>query len=194
MKLLLNSVAVFSLIGVTALAQVHDHASMATPAVAAAPAAPKAMTTPIKIADGTTIGTLSLTAAPSGVLLQVDIIKGLTPGWHGMHFHQTGDCSDPKFMTSGGHMNHGESKKPHGLLNPAGPDYGDMVNLYAAADGSAHAQVFSNAVRLDAGPSASEQALRDADGSALVIHANPDDHMSQPIGGAGGRIACAVIR
>ena len=39
-----------------------------------------------------------------------------------------------------------------------------------------------------------EQALRDADGSALVIHASPDDHMSQPIGGAGGRIACAVIR
>lgn len=194
MKLLLNSVAVFSLIGVPALAQVHDHASMATPAVAAAPAAPTPMTTPIKIANGTSIGTLSLTAAPSGVLLQVDITKGLTPGWHGMHFHQTGDCSDPKFMTSGGHMNHGESKKPHGLLNPAGPDFGDMVNLYAAADGSAHAQVLSNAVRLDAGPSAGEQALRDADGSALVIHANPDDHMSQPIGGAGGRIACAVIR
>lgn len=194
MKLLLNSVAVFSLIGVPALAQVHDHASMTTPAVAAATAAPTAMTTPIKMADGTSIGTLSLTAAPSGVLLQVDITKGLTPGWHGMHFHQTGDCSDPKFMTSGGHMNHGESKKPHGLLNPAGPDFGDMVNLYAAADGSAHTQVFSNAVRLDAGPSVGEQALRDADGSALVIHANPDDHMSQPIGGAGGRIACAVIR
>lgn len=194
MKLLLNSVAVFSLIGVPALAQVHDHASMTTPAVAAATAAPTAMTTPIKMADGTSIGTLSLTAAPSGVLLQVDITKGLTRGWHGMHFHQTGDCSDPKFMTSGGHMNHGESKKPHGLLNPAGPDFGDMVNLYAAADGSAHAQVFSNAVRLDAGPSIGEQALRDADGSALVIHASPDDHMSQPIGGAGGRIACAVIR
>jgi Cu-Zn family superoxide dismutase len=152
------------------------------------------MTTPITLADGTSIGTLSLTAAPSGVLLQVDITKGLTPGWHGMHFHQTGDCSDPKFMTSGGHMNHAESKKPHGLLNPEGPDFGDMVNLYAAADGSAHGQAFTTAVRLEARSSATEAVLRDADGSALVIHANADDHISQPIGGAGARVACAVIK
>jgi Cu-Zn family superoxide dismutase len=194
MKLLLNSVAIICLIGVPALAQVHDHTSMAAPAAVTAPAAPMAVTTPIKTADGSAIGTLSLTPAASGVLLQVDITKGLAPGWHGMHFHQTGDCSDPKFMTSGGHMNHAESKKPHGLLNPAGPDFGDMVNLYAAADGSAHGQAFSPWVRLDAGTSPTEQVLRDADGSALVIHANPDDHISQPIGGAGGRIACAVIK
>ena len=85
MKLLLSSVAIFSLIGVPALAQVHDHTSMAAPVVATAPAAPTAVTTPIKTADGSAIGTLSLTAAATGVLLQVDITKGLTPGWHGMH-------------------------------------------------------------------------------------------------------------
>ncbi len=194
MKLLLNSVAIFSLVGFQALAQGHDHTPTPAPAVATAPTAASAMTTPIQIADGTSIGTLSLTAAATGVLLQVDITRGLTPGWHGMHFHQTGDCSDPKFMTSGGHMNHADSKRPHGLLNPVGPDFGDMVNLYAAADGSAHGQVFSTFVRLDKGGSQTEQVLRDADGSALVIHANPDDHISQPIGGAGGRIACAVIK
>ena len=194
MKLLLNSVAIFSLIGAQALAQVHDHTSTAAPAVATAPAAPSAVTTPIKLADGSDIGMLSLTAAPTGVLLQVDITKGLTPGWHGMHFHQTGDCSDPKFMTSGGHMNHAESKKPHGLLNPDGPDFGDLINLYVAADGSGHAQGFTARVRLDAGSMAPEQVLRDADGTALVIHANADDHISQPIGGAGGRVACAVIK
>ncbi len=194
MKLLLNSVAIFSLFGAHALAQVHDHTSTAAPAVAIAPAAPSPVTTPIKMTDGSSIGMLSLTAAATGVLLQVDITKGLTPGWHGMHFHQTGDCSDPKFMTSGGHLNHAESKRPHGLLNPAGPDFGDMVNLYVAADGSAHGQAFSTSVRLDAGSLASEQVLRDGDGSALVIHANADDQISQPIGGAGGRIACAVIR
>ena len=193
MKLLLNSVAIFSLVGFQALAQGHDHTPTPAPAVATAPTAASAMTTPIQIADGTSIGTLSLTAAATGVLLQVDITGGLTPGWHGMHF-QTGDCSDPKFMTSGGHMNHADSKRPHGLLNPVGPDFGDMVNLYAAADGSAHGQVFSTFVRLDKGGSQTEQVLRDADGSALVIHANPDDHISQPIGGAGGRIACAVIK
>lgn len=188
MKLLLRSVAIFSLIAVPSMAQVHDHAQMS-------PAAPSpALITPIKIADGSTIGTLSLTAASTGVLMQVDIDKGLTPGWHGMHLHQTGDCSDPKFMTSGGHMNHTMAKTPHGLLNAAGPDYGDLINLYASADGSAHAQAFTNLVRLDAGSSAAEQVLRDADGAALIIHANPDDHFSQPIGGAGGRVACAVIK
>ena len=194
MKLLLSSVAIISLFGAQALAQVHDHTSTAAPAVAKAPAAPSAVTTPIKLADGSDIGTLSLTAAPTGVLLQVDITKGLTPGWHGMHFHQTGDCSDPKFITSGGHMNHAESKKPHGLLNPDGPDFGDLINLYVAADGSGHAQGFTARVRLDAGSMAPEQVLRDADGTALVIHANADDHFSQPIGGAGGRVACAVIK
>lgn len=194
MKLFLSSVAIFSLVGLQALAQVHDHTSMPPAATVTAAPAPTALTTPVKIADGSTIGTLSLTAAPTGILLQIDITKGLTPGWHGMHFHQTGDCSDPKFMTSGGHINHADSKKPHGLLNPAGPDFGDMVNLYAAADGSAHGQAFTTAVRLESGSSTTEAVLRDADGSALVIHANADDQISQPIGGAGGRMACAVIK
>ena len=188
MKLLLSSVAIFSLIAVPAMAQVHDHAQMSPQ-----PPSP-ALSTPIKIADGSTIGTLSLTAAATGVMLQVDITKGLTPGWHGMHLHQSGDCSDPKFMTSGGHMNHTESKSPHGFLSSGGPDFGDLINLYVAADGSAHAQAFTSRVRLDAGSSAPEQVLRDADGTALVIHANADDHFSQPIGGAGGRVACAVIK
>jgi superoxide dismutase, Cu-Zn family len=168
MKLLRLSVVIFSLIAAPSMAQVNDHAPMS-------PAAPSpALMTPIKIADGSTIGTLSLTGASTGVLLQVDISKGLTPGWHGMHLHQTGDCSDPKFMTSGGHMNHAENKSPHGFLSAGGPDFGDLINLY--------------------GSSSPEQVLRDADGAALIIHANPDDQISQPIGGAGGRVACAVIK
>ncbi len=184
MKFLIPSVAILSLVGFQVLAQVP------APTVKLAPTT---VTTPIQTPDGSPIGTLSLTAATTGVLFQVDIAKGLTPGWHGMHFHQTGDCSDPKFMTSGGHLNHAENKVPHGLLNAAGPDFGDLSNLYVAADGSAHAQGFTSLVRLDAGSAAPEQVLRDADGSALVIHANPDDQLSQPIGGAGGRVACAVI-
>ena len=154
--------------------------------------APKPMATTIKTPDGSAIGTLTLTGAATGVLFQIDISMGLTPGWHGMHFHQTGDCSDAKFMNSGGHMNHSAAKKPHGLLNPAGPDFGDLINLYAAADGSAHAQGYSARVRLEPGTGLPEQVLRD--GSALVIHANPDDFMTQPIGGSGPRVACAVIK
>ena len=40
---------------------------------------------------------------------------------------------------------------------------------------------------------AGRENLADKDGSAIVIHANADDHRAQPIGGAGGRIACGVI-
>lgn len=38
-----------------------------------------------------------------------------------------------------------------------------------------------------------EAALMDADGSALVIHAGPDDMMTDPSGESGDRIACGVI-
>ena len=74
----------------------------------------------------------------------------------------------------------------HGLLNPAANETGDLPNLYVGADGVGNAEVFSGLVTL--------KALKDADGSAVVIHANPDDHMAQPIGGAGARVACAVVK
>ncbi len=129
-------------------------------------------------------GTVTVTAAPKGVLVHVEA-AGLTPGWHGMHFHEKGDCSDAAFKLSGGHV-HGAGAPVHGLLNPAANDMGDLPNLYAAADGTAKAELFSSLVML--------AALRDADGSALVIHAAPDDYRTQPIGASGARIACAVLK
>lgn len=149
-------------------------------------AADKAMADIIDNA-GKSIGTAELHKAPSGVLLRLEV-SGLTPGWHGLHFHAVGDCSDhDKFMASKGHVAH--DGKPHGLLNPAGTHAGDLPNLYAPADGSARAEMFSHLVMLD-GPT----GLLDADGAALVIHAGPDDHLTQPIGGAGARVGCGVIK
>ena len=75
--------------------------------------------------------------------------------------------------------------KPHGLLNPDGVHDGDLPNIYAAADGTAKAEIFTTLVELE--------TLLDDDGSAVVIHAQPDDHLTQPIGGAGDRVACGVI-
>jgi Cu-Zn family superoxide dismutase len=95
-----------------------------------------------------------------------------------------------KFQNSKGHVNHDDSK--HGLLNPEGPDEGDLPNIFAASDGSVNAEVSTLLIGLRARDQ--EPGLLDADGSALVIHANEDDHMSQPIGGAGDRVACAVIK
>jgi Cu-Zn family superoxide dismutase len=135
-------------------------------------------------AQNTAHGNVTVTAAPKGVLLRVEA-TGLTPGWHGIHFHEKGDCSPDAFTSAGGHV-HTAMPVTHGLLNAAANDDGDLPNIYAAADGSAHAEIFSALVRMP--------QLMDADGSSVVIHASPDDHTSQPIGGAGARVACAVIK
>jgi Cu-Zn family superoxide dismutase len=117
-------------------------------------------------------------------------LKGLTPGWHGLHFHEKGDCSKSDFTSAGGHV-HTTTPATHGLLNPRGNDSGDMPNVYVGADGTANVEVFSTFVSLKA---AGRPVLMDADGSAIVIHAGPDDHNTQPIGGAGARVACGVVK
>jgi Cu-Zn family superoxide dismutase len=140
-------------------------------------------------AAGANIGRVDLRQGPTGLVIKVEA-SGLTPGWHGIHVHATGACEAP-FTSSGAHINHGEPKAPHGLLNAAGPDDGDLPNVYAGADGRVNAELFTTRARISAeGPG---QWLWDEDGSAIIIHANPDDHNSQPIGGAGDRVACAAL-
>lgn len=149
------------------------------------------VTAPIKGANGDTIGEVQVTGAPQGVILRVTAEK-LTPGWHGIHLHAKGDCGDAQFKNAGGHITHGD-KAPHGLLNPDGHDSGDLPNLYADAEGNAHAEFYSDFVRLKTAEG-DHPALLDADGSAVVIHEQADDFKTQPIGGAGARVGCAVIR
>ena len=72
-----------------------------------------------------------------------------------------------------------------------GSDNGDLPNLFVSADGSAKAEFFTT--RVTVAPGGVQPALLDADGSAVIVHDRPDDHSTQPIGGAGGRIACGVI-
>ena len=96
-----------------------------------------------------------------------------------------GDCSDVgMYKMSGGHV--GKMEGGHGLLNPKGPENGDLPNIWAAADGSAGYEAFTTLDTLG--------ALVDEDGSAIIIHEGEDDHMTQPIGGAGARVACGVIK
>ena len=135
--------------------------------------------------DGNSIGDINLIEGPNGVLIEVNIEEGsLTEGWHAIHLHQTGDCSDTgAYKASGGHI--GKIDGGHGLLNPDGPEKGDLTNLYVASDGSVNYETFTNYVAMS--------DILDDDGSAAIIHEGRDDHMSQPIGGAGSRVACAVI-
>lgn len=143
--------------------------------------------------DGTEMGSASFRQGPTGVLIKVNV-SGLSPGGHGIHLHAVGTCS-PDFKASGGHINPSGEEGLHGLLGSGpsddGTDHGDLPNIYAAADGEATAEFFTTFVTVDGG---SMPALLDDDGSALVIHENPDDHITQPIGGAGGRVACGIIK
>ncbi|MBX3445824.1 MAG: superoxide dismutase family protein [Parvibaculaceae bacterium] len=143
-----------------------------------------------RTADRDEAGTADLTEGPGGVLLRIEV-EGLEPGWHGIHFHAVGDCSDEGFKKSGAHTHHEAEKPPHGLLNPEGPDDGDLPNIYADENGVAKAELYSPFVTLTGAEGRAN--LLDEDGAAIVIHEGQDDHMSQPIGGAGDRVACAVI-
>ncbi len=138
-----------------------------------------------------TVGEARFQQGPEGVLITIEMdgLPDSATGWHGAHLHMIGDCSNADFTSSGGHIN--PSGRAHGLLNPDGPDNADLPNLYVHSDGTMRAQVFTTQVSLDGRMGV--PTLFDEDGSALVMHDNPDDHMTQPIGGAGARHVCGVI-
>jgi Cu-Zn family superoxide dismutase len=159
----------------------------AIPAVAAD--APANLRIDLKNSAGASVGSATLTEAPNGVLAHIEV-NGLPPGWHGLHFHETGDCSKSDFTSAGAHV-HAMTSKVHGLLNPDLNEAGDLPNLYVAKDGTGAVELFSTFVSLNG--AGARPALADKDGSALVIHANADDYKTQPIGNAGARIACGVI-
>jgi Cu-Zn family superoxide dismutase len=111
-------------------------------------------------------------------------ITGLVPNQeHGFHVHEKGDCSSGDGMSAGGHLN--PNGKPHG---PPGGEHhaGDLPSLKADASGAAtvRAQVAGTVLGSGAG---------DLAGKALIVHAGPDDYVTQPTGNSGARIACAVI-
>lgn len=138
--------------------------------------------------EGRQIGTAVFEQTPNGVMISVTA-RGLPPGEHGFHIHQTGRC-DPSegFASAGGHF--APAGHSHGFEVAGGPHAGDMPNQFVAGDGTLRAHVFNPRVTLREG----ENSLMDADGSALMIHAGADDYRSQPSGDAGDRLACAVIK
>ena len=138
--------------------------------------------------SGARIGSARFRQGPTGLLIRIEA-RGLTAGWHGIHLHSVGDCSDRAFQSASGHVNPVDA--PHGLLNTAGPDAGDLPNIHADAQGRVNAEVFTTAARI--APTGPGAMLWDEDGAAIVIHAGEDDHRSQPIGGAGDRVACGVM-
>lgn len=143
-------------------------------------------TAELKNAKGETVGTANVWEDADGVRIAAQV-RGIPPGKHGTHIHAVGKCDPADFMSAGGHFNP-EGKK-HGLKSPAGPHAGDLPNLEVGMDGTGRLEYVNKRVTLGAGPA----SLFGAAGSALVIHANADDDMTDPTGNSGGRIACGVI-
>ncbi|NYE63366.1 Cu-Zn family superoxide dismutase [Duganella sp. 1224] len=120
--------------------------------------------------------------------LQIDAdIAGLAPGVHGFHIHEKGDCSAPDATSAGGHFNPGSSQHG-GPQNPAHHG-GDFGNITADASGKAslHLTVPTSQISLDAG------AANSIIGRGVIVHADPDDFVTQPTGNSGKRLACGVV-
>ena len=136
----------------------------------------------LKSPDGTPIGRAVVREVAGGLRVTLDV-KGLTPGLHGAHVHTVGRCDAPDFASAGGHWN--PTGAQHGSMNPKGMHMGDLPNLMVGADGRGTLGFLI--------PGGTMDGLLDADGAALVVHAAPDDLMTDPSGNSGGRVACGVL-
>ena len=145
----------------------------------------------IKDAHGTIVGAATLSEGAGGVRLQVQV-RGFTAaaaGEHGIHLHAVGTCEAPGFTTAGGHFN--PAAKKHGLNSAEGAHGGDLPNLIITTNGSGTYEATNDRITLAPGTA---QSLFDADGAAIVIHAGPDDYVTDPAGNSGARIACGVLQ
>jgi Cu-Zn family superoxide dismutase len=127
-------------------------------------------------------GTVTFTRDGENVKIVANL-EGLTPGKHGFHIHQLGDCSAPDGTSAGGHYN--PENVEHGGSNDATRHVGDLGNIEAGEDGTAHLEMTDSMVKLNGAHSVI--------GRAIIVHAGEDDLTSQPTGAAGARVACGVI-
>jgi superoxide dismutase, Cu-Zn family len=157
--------------------------------VAFAQSAPKSAHADIYNQHKAKIGSAKFDAGAQGVRFTVKV-EHLTPGEHGIHIHNVGKCEGPDFTTAGPHFNPTDAH--HGINNPETPHphLGDVANLTADKKGKAEASFMLAGATL--GDDA--KSLFHEGGTSIVIHAKPDDLMSDPSGNSGDRIACGVIQ
>ncbi len=127
-------------------------------------------------------GIVTFTNTDGGIKIVANL-EGLTPGKHGFHIHEYGDCSRLDGKSAGGHFN--PDGKKHGAPNSEERHVGDLGNLLANEDGKAYYEIIDSYISFS-GP-------HSIIGRAIIVHAGEDDLMSQPTGAAGARVACGVI-
>lgn len=130
-------------------------------------------------------GTVEFTRTADGTVTIVADVVGLSPGKHGFHIHEKGDCSAPDGSSALGHFNPYEA--PHGppSAGKEGRHVGDLGNLTADDRGVAHYEANDDVVAFD--------GVAGIEGRGLIVHASEDDLRTQPTGAAGARVACGVI-
>lgn len=135
--------------------------------------------------SGNRSGQITASEAGGNAVLEI-LVRGLAPGRHGLHLHQIPVCEPPTFQSAGAHFNPTGSE--HGARNPLGPHAGDLANLNVTPDGVGRGQVTLPGWTLAPGDHSISRP-----GTALVIHADPDDERTDPSGNSGARIGCSVI-
>jgi Cu-Zn family superoxide dismutase len=132
---------------------------------------------------GSTVrGVVTFEVVKNGVRV-VASVTGLTPGKHGFHIHEFGDCSSDDGMAAGAHFN--PTAMPHSMPMSDKRHVGDLGNIEADKDGNARLEYVDTQLKL----TGSTSIL----GRAVIVHQNEDDFSTQPTGNAGGRLACGVI-
>jgi Cu-Zn family superoxide dismutase len=155
-------------------------ALVAASAMAGEPTKAIAVLHPTK--DSNVEGIVTFTKSGDETKIVADI-TGLTPGKHGFHIHEFGDCSSPDGKAAGGHFN--PTNNPHAGHDVAQRHEGDMGNVEADSSGKAHLELTDNMMMMSG-----EKSII---GRGVIVHEKADDLKSQPTGDAGGRVACGVI-
>ena len=127
-------------------------------------------------------GFVTFTQLDHGVRVVANL-TGLTPGKHGFHIHEYGDCSADDATSAGGHYNPTGMK--HSMPTSATRHEGDMGNIEANESGNAHLEYVDDFMTLSG-----EHSII---GHAVIVHEKEDDFVTQPTGNAGARVGCGVI-
>ncbi len=130
----------------------------------------------------TAVGSATFTSMNGSVRIEATI-AGLAPGRHGIHIHETGDCSAPDASSAGGHF--APQGNQHGAPDDEQRHVGDLGNLEAGEDSTAQFSHTDDLITLS--------GTNSVVGRALVVHSGEDDLTTQPSGDSGSRVACGVI-